>query len=199
MKLDGFQAKKSVTVERELNNAVKNITLAQLMYAGNTFCDANSSLGVDRLTLIINAFTEEVVLKVLNNEVDENGEKYKLLVSKLNSIEGIGENCTKLFINGFADFKKLYLDIKDLIIFKKNDIKSDKLKDMIFAFTGFRNKALEKLITENGGAVKGVSKKCTVLFSAGGTSTKTQAAEKYGVKIVPEMEAESYLKNLIGE
>jgi len=197
LKLKGFQASKAVNTERELNNAVKNITLAQLMYAGNTFNDSSSSLGIDRLNLIINAFGESNVLKALNNELNENGEKHKLHAGKLLEIDGIGEQCMNLFVGGYGSFKSLYTSIKDLVVFKENTFKSDKLKDMIFAFTNFRDKNLEKIITENGGQVKGISKKCTVLFSAGGESTKTQTAQKYGIKIVPSTEAKNYIENLL--
>ena len=195
--MEGFQAKKAIAVERELNNCLKGITLAKFMYLSQCFMNEKSSLGETKLQWVIDAYGEEAILASLNNEKDENGNFKKLDPTILNNIKGFAETSINLFKNNWRDFKLLYQRLKPFIEFKQPEIVSNKLSGMSFAFTGFRDSSLEELITKNGGSVKGVSKKTSVLFAASADSTKTKTATAYGIPIVAAPLAKEYIEKLL--
>lgn len=197
IELEGYQAKKAILVERQLNNCLKNITLAKLMYISQLFYNEKTSLGEVKLQLIIDAYDENVILASLNNEKDEQGNFKKLDPKILINIKGLGEAGITLFKDNWKAFKQLYLILKPYIIFKKPEVVSNKLEGKYFAFTGFRDSSLEDLINKNGGFVKGVSKKTFVLFAASTESTKVKMAEKNNIQIIPAGQAKSFVENLL--
>ena len=152
-------------------------------------------MGLTRLGWIVNAYTVKNMLASLNNEY-ENGKLKKLDPTVIYEIQGLGDVYIKMFMENWLSFKKLYLQLKPYLSIKMPQIINGPLKGMSFAFTQFRNDGLEKLIKENGGEVKGVTKKTTALFAAG-SSTKVKTAEKYGIPVIGAMDAESYLLELI--
>lgn len=195
--MEGFQAKKAIAVERELNNCLKGITLAKFMYLSQCFMNEKSSLGETKLQWAIDAYGEENILASMNNEKDENGNFRKLDPQILDNIKGFAETSVNLFKNNWRDFKLLYQMLKPYIEFKQPEVISNKLEGMSFAFTNFRDADLEEVITKNGGSVKGVSKKTSVLFAASMESTKAKTAEKYGIPIIPAPQAKEYIEKLL--
>lgn len=196
LKLDGYQAKKAFTVSSALNNSLKKISLAQLMQYSQCFHNEKHGLGLKRCEQIVECLTEKAILSNLNNEVDENGEKIKLAINKLLSVDGLGEKIVELFKTGYSKFKQLYLTLKPYIEFESKKRLTGKLLGMQFCFTQFRDKDLETLIINNGGEVGSLTKKTSVLFFAG-NSTKLEKAKKYGTKTVPQPEAWDYIKSII--
>jgi DNA ligase (NAD+) len=73
---------------------------------------------------------------------------------------------------------------------------------MKFIFTGFRDKEIEKLITENGGEISSsVSKNTNVLFCKDedlneGTNSKLIKAKELGILIVKKSDMKKFLNNL---
>ena len=195
IKLEGYQATKALKVKSALNNCLKGITLEKLLYISQIFQNEKTSMGLTRLGWIVNAYTVKNMLASLNNEY-ENGKLKKLDPTVIYEIQGLGDVYIKMFIENWLSFKKLYLQLKPYLSIKMPQIVDGPLKGMSFAFTQFRNDGLEKLIKENGGEVKGVTKKTTALFAAG-SSTKVKTAEKYGIPVIGAMDAESYLLELI--
>lgn len=195
--MEGYQAKKAITVERELNNSLNGITLAKLMYISQCFMNEKTSLGETKLQWVIDAYGEDSILSSLNNEKDENGNFKKLSPEVLSTINGFGEASINLFKDNWKAFKLLYQSLKPFITFKQPDLVSNKLEGMSFAFTNFRDPQLEELIVKNGGSVKGVSKKTSFLFAASMESTKAKAAQKYGIPIIPSYQAKECLEKLL--
>jgi len=199
IEMEGYQARKAMAVEKALNNCLKNITLAKLLYISQCFMNEKNSLGETKLQWIIDAYGEENILASMNNEKDKDGNFRKLNPEVLLEIKGLGEAGRALFKENWREFKKLYFRLKDFIIFKKPEIISNILEGKSFAFTNFRDPEMEELITKNGGTVKGVTKKTTVLFAASSDSTKVKTAEKFGIPIVSAAEARKYLNKLLLE
>ena len=124
-------------------------------------------------------------------------EALKLTINDIKKINGYGEISAKLFIDNLYKFYEFY---NSLNINKKDDKKNDKKDDKkddkklnkyngnIYVFSGFRNKELEKEITDNGGNITStVSKKTTALIvkddKENGT-TKVKNAIKFNVPII---------------
>lgn len=195
--LEGFQATKAMKTQKEVNNCLRDIKLEKLMHISQLFQNEKTSLGATRVGWIVDAYGIDSMLDSLNGIKDEEGNLKKLDPAVLVKIEGIGSTYTKMFRDNYIDFKKLYMKLKPYISIKRPILRQGKLKGMIFTFTQFRDANLEQLIIENGGEVKGISKKVKALFAAG-DSTKVKTAEKYGVPVIPAAEAESYIRNLLG-
>ena len=194
--LDGYMATKAMKVQKALSTCLHNISLEKFMHISQVFMNEKTSLGETRASWIVEAYGLGTIMDSLENKKDDNGIMKKLNPEVLYSIEGIGEIYRNMFKNNYVNFKRLYNRLKPFLIIKKPIQREGKLKGMIFTFTQFRDSKLEELIIENGGSVKGISKKVTALFAAG-SSTKTATAEKYGIPVIPAGEAESYIKNLL--
>lgn len=194
--LEGYQATKALKVKNALNTCLQNIPLDKLLYISQIFQNEKTSMGLTRFSWIVDAYTVNTLLASLNNEYDANFQLKKLNPEVLYGIQGLGDVYIKMFADNWLEFKRLYLRLKPFLTIKKPEVVNGPLKGMSFAFTQFRDSRLEQLIKENGGEVKGVTKKTTALFAAG-SSTKVRTAEKYGILIVSPVDAESYLLKLI--
>lgn len=196
IQLEGYQASKAVTVERELTHALQDITLTKLMYISQMFSTEKTSLGETKLSWIVDAYGEDKMLASLNNEANPDGSLKKLDPNVLLEIKGLGQSGIEIFTSNYIAFKSLYMRLKPFIKLKENILITGALTGMIFTFTQFRDKELEDLITQNGGQVKGISKKTTALFAAG-ESTKLAKAQEYGIPIIRADQAKEYLMNLL--
>lgn len=192
--LDGYQAKKAISVENGLKNALKDITLAKLLYISQCFQNEKTSLGETKLQWIVDAYGEDILISDLDGTLGR-----ELSIEVLENTKGLAEASISLFKDGYAKFKQLYLRLKPFITFSKPQFDSNILEGKVFAFTGFRNANLENLIIRNGGEVKGVSKKTTVLFAANMDSTKAKVAAKNGTPIIPAHESQKYIEDLLQE
>lgn len=122
------------------------------------------------------------------------------LASVIN-IDGFGSYDAKLkFFNGLVFNKQ---DILDTAEFIHMEAPSDNglLKGMSFCFTGamaYKRPVLEKLVRDNGGDVKGVSKGLDYLVQAdeNSTSTKSKKAKELGTKIISPESFIGLLTNL---
>lgn len=194
--LEGYQATKAIKVERMLNNCLKDISITKLMYISQVFMNEKTSLGETKLQWVVDAYGEDNIIASLNGEKDENGKFKRLDPNVLSTIKGFGQAGIQIFTSNYIEFKKLYIRLKPYLTLKKTQVIQGKFSGMIFTFTQFRDENIEKIIIENGGLIKGISKKTSVLFSAG-ASTKTATAEKYGIPIVPAGQAEIYIQELL--
>ena len=154
------------------------------------------ALGETKLSWIVDAYGEDKMLASLNNEVNPDGSLKKLDPNVLLEIKGLGQSGIEIFTSNYIAFKSLYMRLKPFIKLKENILITGALTGMIFTFTQFRDKELEDLITQNGGQVKGISKKTTALFAAG-ESTKLAKAQEYGIPIIRADQAKDYLMNLL--
>lgn len=175
LEIDGFKDKLADKILKEIKNSVKDIEEYRLWAASNKF---GTGLGEKKLKLIY----EKLGNSVLNNNKDE-------VYDNIIDIEGFEDKTTKLFIKTRKEYNKFYNEIKDYVKFKKIEkikLLSNKFNDMIFVFSGFRDKELEKYITDNGGLVKNtISKKTTYLIVKElSSSSKITKATKLGINII---------------
>jgi NAD-dependent DNA ligase len=117
------------------------------------------------------------------------------LVSKLPGFSG---STIEAFEEGLPKFKKFYREVEPYVRVSRKKVKkvSDMLSGQSVAFTGFRDKALEKKIVENGGKVSsGVSSTTTILLmkDPSSSSSKAQRAKSLGIKLMtPEQFTNKY-------
>lgn len=106
-------------------------------------------------------------------------------------LQGIGEITSKHIYEGLKEFdqEKILTKITPL----PEEIKCEKLSNLSFCITGSlpsgrKRKDIERLITEQGGTIKSVSKNLSYLVQANTktTTNKTKMATKHNVKIIDE-------------
>ena len=184
LKIDGFKEKSSDNLINALEK-IKDKNCLEILVASNLL---GRGLGERKLKLIFDKYP----FICTNQE-----EALKLTINDIKKINGYGEISAKLFIDNLYKFYEFY---NSLNINKKDDKKNDKKDDKkddkklnkyngnIYVFSGFRNKELEKEITDNGGNITStVSKKTTALIvkddKENGT-TKVKNAIKFNVPII---------------
>ena len=180
LKIENFKEKMATKVHTNIQNAIKEVNLSQLMSASNLF---GHGLGSKKLQLIIENFPEILTMKI--NKKD--------LIEKIIEIDGFDTKSATQFANNLNSFKKFISNNKNIKIkIKINKIKTNgDFKDIKLVFTGFRNKELEKLIVSEGGeVVNTVSKNTTYLITndKDSTSSKITKAKELNIKILTPKE-----------
>lgn len=187
LKLDRFQQAKTDKVLQGLKKARK-LKLSTFMYASGFFDSHSTGLGETKLQWFIDYFG---IKKILSGKIN---------LDVMPDIPNVKEKVWDLFVSGYNNWYKFYLKLEDIVKFTDNEKKklnSSKLKGYVFCMTGFRDKNLVQLIQDNGGIYKdNLTKQTTHLFAAG-NSSKTKRAEQYGVKIIPSIKAEEFVKKLL--
>lgn len=182
VEIDGFERKSAERVVSNIQNAIKDAPLVEIMAGSCLFMN----LGTKMIKLILE--NEPNVLDVSDQkDVDE-------LRDRIREIKGFGESRTDCFIDNLLKFKK-WLHDHPQITLSKGDSKPEnssigirELEGEIIVFTGCRPDVLmERNINRNGGKVSStVSNKTTMLIVKDIkkiTSKITQAQQK-GIKIV---------------
>jgi DNA ligase (NAD+) len=190
IEIDGFERKSAERVVLNIQNAIKDAPLVEVMAGSCLF----PNLGTKMIKLILE--NEPNVLDDTDeNDLDE-------LRVRIASIKGFGESRTDCFINGLPKFKK-WLKKHPQIILSNSNSKDDivdqpetgsmvnqsrELEGEIIVFTGCRPDGLmEREIRRNGGDVSdAVSGKTTLLVvkNSGKITGKIAKAQERGVKIV---------------
>ena len=185
--IEGFGDKKINIILDCIKESLSVTGLEEIMGASNIF---ERSLGVKKLKLIIDNF---------DNIMTDN-----ITLDKLVTIKGIGSVNAQQFLNNFDKFKQFYRkyysrDVKDVEDVKDvkdiNDVKDvkdvkkldKKLIGKKIAFTGFRDKQLEKLIISNGGkVVSTISKTTDILITKdiNSNSSSMKKAKELGIIII---------------
>jgi len=166
---------------KNIKENITNAPLEQLMAGSHVF---GSGLGEKKIKLIVKEIPD-----ILETEINSE------LKKKINDIEGFSDLSTDKFVDNLTKFKTFYNQLKELYELKhtveKKIEKTDKFKDMIIVFTGFRDKELEKLIEENGGRVStSVSKKTSVVVYSEDSekSSKLEKAKELKIKTLTRSE-----------
>ena len=173
--IEGFGDKKINIILDCIKESLSVTGLEEIMAASNIF---ERSLGVKKLKLIIENFD--------NIMCDD------ITLDKLVTIKGIGSVNAQQFLNNFGNFKQFYEkyygeddgDGGDGGDVKKLD---KKLIGKKIAFTGFRDKQLEKLIILNGGKVVSTLSKTTDILitkDINSTSSSMKKAKELGIIII---------------
>lgn len=181
MKIEGFQKKMATKIYESIQQSIANVDLISFMVASNKF---GRLLSYKKIKKVLDEIPN--VLKVKNMEK---------LFENIKEINGFEEKSAKAFIIGLENFHKFMLEVpkhtididKLLSKYKKEEVKGDLFKGMNVVFTGFRNKEMEKYITENGGVINStVTSKTTLLVKADDeeTSGKITKANSLGVEII---------------
>lgn len=133
------------------------------------------------------------ICKLLMDEGFDTLEKMeKATVDQISGIKGMGPARAESFVDGLKMRDKVISDLRRYGVRIKEPVKGT-LTGKSFCFTGFRDKLLERQITEAGGVVKsGVSKKVDFLVAADpeGGGSKVQKAQKLGVSVISRHDAE---------
>lgn len=105
----------------------------------------------------------------------------------LSKIRGFGSSVTEAFVKGAPKFAK-WMQIVQIKIAKpkKVQLESNKLSGLNVTWTGYRDKAQEQLVTENGGTVVSFGGKTNVLLvsPSGKASTKADKAREKNIPVL---------------
>lgn len=196
MKVDGFKITLATKIYNNIQNALNNASLSEIMASTNVF---GRGFGRKRLDIIVNAIPD--ILTIDENSVEE----------KVMELDGFSTKTAGQFAEKLPAFKKFCeendIDIKKFIEnteeekddgMGKFDAKkgSAKPSDLVYVFSGFRDKNLERCIISAGGRVTtSISKKTTKLIikdesSSGG---KIDKARELGIEVVT---LKNFIKNL---
>lgn len=190
-KIDGFADVSAQKIYDNIHKCVDNVNLVTLMTASNEF---GQGFGNKKLMKIVDAYPKIV------DEYKEN--QRKQWHEKLIEVDDISDITAGDFLDKIVSFQKYYKKMEGIIKIQPHKVKiakSDKFKDEVVVFTGFRNKDWEKYITENGGRMgTTVSGKTTLVVYSDGdkTSSKMLKAVELGIKTIEESKFEkTYIKN----
>lgn len=195
--IEGLGQKMIEKIWINMENALKHTNLATFMAASHVF---GRGFGVRKLNEILNVYPDIMNSKWTQKEMIENIEK----------IKGFSSTTATQFAKNFNDFKKFYNEVNKIIdisyleeVPEESESEEEQanldLQGKAFVFTGFRDKDLEKQISDRGGRVaSAVSSKTTAVIKPDGSeekSGKIKDAEKDNVEILTKSEfVNKYLK-----
>ena len=179
LKIENFKEKMATKVFTNIQNAIKDVKLSQLMAASNLF---GAGLGSKKLQIIIDNFSDILSMKISKKD----------LIDEVIDLEGFDTKTATQFVEKLPAFKKFLKENKNITILDESDEEyDDKLKETKFVFTGFRNKKIEDFIIKNGGDVTNtVSKNTSYLVTndKNSKSSKIEKAKTLKVKILSPKE-----------
>ena len=179
-KIDGIGTTLMTKVKKNFDKAIKEATIVDLMAASQSF---GRGFGVKRIQPILEAYPD-----ILDEKWDTN-----TMTNKLVELDGFDTITATQFSENFKEFKKFYKDLNKVVNLKhlkKITKKEGKLSDMKIVFTGFRDKDMEKMITDMGGKVSSSVSKSTsiVIYVEDKAGGKLQQAKDLGIKIMSKEE-----------
>ena len=175
LNIENFKNKMATKVYENIQNAIKDVKLSQLMTATNLF---GSGLGSKKLQLIINKIPD-----ILNLKINKSN-----LADEIKKIDGFDTKTATQFAEKLPAFKKFLKENKNItILVEENKKLNNNLQDKKFVFTGFRNKMLEEIIVKSGGEITNtISKNTTYLVTNNkeAKSSKLAKATDLNIKIL---------------
>jgi NAD-dependent DNA ligase len=164
-KLDGFGKRKAKIVFDSIKKSVTNVQLSKLQHASGLFV----GLGSKKLALLEH-FTE------------------KPSIQQVMDIEGFAEISAKIYVDNY-DIFRIFIKNLPISIEEKLEVvrSSNDFENMVFVFTGVRDKVSEEIITTKGGKIgSSVSKNTTHLVckDPNSGSSKLEKAKSLGVQIL---------------
>lgn len=186
LEIPGFQKRLAQKTWDNINSALDDLNILDLMVASNQF---GKGFGQRRVKKILNVYPD-IVDRYDPKEIS-------VWKERINDIEGFDTITTDLFLDGLTRFMPFYesiceiVEIKPYVPAKK---KGDKLQGMNVVFTGIRRMDLVNLIKIHGGEVSDKpSKKTTIVVYAKEGSASYVYAQKNGIKTMTVEEFEKYL------
>jgi NAD-dependent DNA ligase len=178
--IDIFKEKTIQNILLEIDYAVNNMTLLDFMVA----CNIARGLGEKKLMKIIEK--KNIIKEYYNKKITDDE-----LFEYLNELDGFDIKTSELFVSNLPKFIDILNDLPKQIRTKllnyKVNIVSNKFKDMIIVFSGFRNKEWEKIIVENSGKVTtSISSNTTLLVIKDGetNTSKINKAKEFNINIL---------------
>jgi len=188
-KVRGFAERKTQKIIDGLRKSVRDVPLARLMKASNSFADETLGFGERRFEPIIDKIGRKAIL---TGKIEPEKLKMQLL-----GIPGIGERVAEQFVAGLPKFREFYREIMNVVTLAA-DKRGGKLAGKVFVFTDFRDAEMEKLIEAEGGKIgSSVTNATTVLYAGSLTTTKAQRATALGIKIIRQHDAPAHLNKLL--
>ena len=169
--IDRFGKRKASKIYNAIHDKMRDAKLEKVQHASGYF----KGMGSKKLALLED---------MQDSTADE-----------LAKVDGIAKKLAEAYLEGYPKFKEFFDKLPITLAVKKVPT-SDKFKDQVIVFTGFRNKSWEALVEDGGGRMgSSVSKKTTLLVvnQLGSGSSKESKAESLGVKIVEAAEFEGSL------
>lgn len=185
MQVDGIQLRTATKLRQNIDTALANVTLGQLMAASGVF---SRLMGQTRLTQICTKLPNVL-------ELDD-----KTVLKKVLAIPGFQSKTATAFVEALPKFKKFQKTLGvNVEVKKEKKIKkvSSMLSGVSVCFTGFRDDILKSIIKQNGGKYSdGIGKDTTILVvkDLSKTSTKISKASQKGIKIMDQQQFKKYLK-----
>ena len=165
LKIEGFAQKKAQTICANISEKLQDVPLEKIQHASGCF----KGLGSKKLALL-NKFSN----KDLKPSMDE-----------ILSIDGFSEISAKAYIKGFSLFWNFIEGIP--LEISKNMATNNQYAQYNFVFTGYRDKKIEKILSEGGAKISsGVSKNTThvVTKDKDSSSSKLKKAKDLGLTIL---------------
>ena len=162
----------------ELKRVKRSITHAKLMEASGLWPKGFTET---KFTSILEVYpVKDLIAAYKSNKVK--------MIADIGRIHGLSAATAKIFIKSFAPYIRW---VKDLDFRPKSSVtqvvlKTGKFTGREFVFTKIRDAAVQKYITDNGGAISGSVKKTTtdvIVKDKDSNSSKTDKAEAMGIRI----------------
>ena len=176
LEMEGIKETMAEKIYTKINEGIIDVPLEVLMAASNVF---GRGLAEKKLILIIEKFPN--ILELPCNQE---------LIDNIIELEGFQEKTAKKFVSGLVLFKKFIKEhpmIKIKKATKKQKIKKGKYTNEVVAFSGVRDKELEKGIISQGGRISNTITSNTTLLivkDIQSRSTKIKKAKEMKIKII---------------
>ena len=177
-KIDGFGKKLAEKVFSNIHNGLKNITIDVLLGSSGVF---GEGMGKRKTKLLF-----DNVPDLMDVYVDMSDKELRVLI---NGIDGFSDISTSKIINNLPKASAFLKSVSPFVSFTKKEKKVtwvSNLTDTKILFSGFRDSALEKNITDRGGKmVTSISKNTSMLVvkDKSESSSKIIKARELGIDI----------------
>ena len=189
LSIEGFKKKSAENLSKSIQKRKSELTCLDYMVASNLFGRGLSKKNLEKIIKLYDPLTATITVELVEN------------------IDGIGKVYAKQYMDALPEFKKFLLanDIdcatNSVEEEQLSDTRGTKLKSMNVIFTGFRNKDLEKYVTNQGGKVttsltkKNAQSSILVTKELDTSNKKQMVANDYNIKI---MTREDFEKIYVG-
>ena len=172
--IDGIKEKTALNIINSIKKSINNIPLYKFMDASNKL---GERIGPEKIKLILNNYPN-----LLNDYIKWSNKEFN---DKIIKIKGFDIKTSKIFVDNFENFMIFYNEIKSIINIKIES-QTGILKDKYIVLSGFRDKILQDIITNEGGIIiNSISKKINYLIIKDNTLTeKVKKAKELNIEII---------------
>jgi NAD-dependent DNA ligase len=193
LKIKGIEDKLATKIYENIRNGLSEMTVPLLIGASGVL---GFGIGVKKINALFDSYPE--ILEDYNN-IDK-----EIIIKNIVNVEGFSDKTANKIYENLENANKFLKDVNPYICWKIESIKEKEqniekslLSDKKICFSGFRDKDLEKQITERDGKVTtSVSKNTYILIvkDIEDNSSKIKDAKKNNVEII---EKDKFIKKFI--